>query len=163
MFNMHALARLMRGRLSVIGLIAAVFATGAGSASGAWAADGDRIDQTLEGLQGDPARGRTIVADRSRGLCLLCHNGPFPEERQQGNLAPDLSGAGSRLSHAQLRARIVDSRRINPQSIMPAYHRIEGLERVAPTFRGRPIFDAQQVEDVVAYLITLRNEPGDPK
>lgn len=144
-------------------LIAAVFATAAGSASSAWAADGDRIDHALEGLQGDPVRGRLIVADRSRGLCLLCHSGPFPEERQQGSLAPDLSGAGSRLSQAQLRARIVDSRRVNPQSIMPAYHRTEGLERVAPAFRGRPILDAQQLEDVVAYLTTLRDRTGDPK
>jgi len=153
----------MQGRLSVIRLIAAVFATAAASVSIAWAADGDRIDQPLEGLQGDPAKGRLIVADRSRGLCLLCHSGPFPEERHQGSLAPDLSGAGSRWSQAQLRARMVDSRRINPQSIMPAYHRTEGLERVAPAFRGRPILDAQQVEDVVAYLITLRDAPGESK
>ena len=101
------------------------------------------------------------MADRTRGLCLLCHSGPFPEERQQGNLAPDLAGAGSRLSTAQLRARIVDSRRINPQSIMPAYHRTEGLERVAPALRNRPILDAQQVEDVVAYLMTLRDQTGE--
>jgi sulfur-oxidizing protein SoxX len=130
----------------------------AGSSAGS-----DRIDEALEGLRGDPARGRAIVADRTRGLCLLCHSGPFPEERQQGNLAPDLAGAGSRWSTAQLRARIVDSRRVNPQSIMPAYHRTEGLERVAPAFRDRPILDAQQVEDVVAYLTTLRNEPGETK
>jgi sulfur-oxidizing protein SoxX len=153
----------MRGSLSVICLFAGVFAIAAASAASASASDDGRIDQALEGLQGDPARGRTLVADRSRGLCLLCHSGPFPEERQQGNLAPDLSGAGSRLSQAQLRARIVDSRRINPQSIMPAYHRTQGLERVAPAFRGRPIFDAQQVEDVVAYLTTLRQAPGDSK
>jgi len=123
----------------------------------------DRIDEALEGLRGDPARGRAIVADRTRGLGLLCHSGPFPEERHQGNLAPDLAGAGSRWSTGQLRARIVDSRRINPQSIMPAYHRIEGFERVAPAFRNRPILDAQQVEDVVAYLTSLRAEPGDRK
>ena len=153
----------MRGRLSIVCLIAAVCATPAASAESASASGSDRIDQALEGLQGDPARGRMIVADRSRGLCLLCHSGPFPEERHQGSLAPDLSGAGSRCSQAQLRARMVDSRRINPQSIMPAYHRTEGLERVAPAFRGRPILDAQQVEDVVAYLITLRDAPGESK
>jgi len=143
-------------------------ATGAVSAATGLAATGvssvpDRIDDALDGLRGDSARGRAIVADRTRGLCLLCHSGPFPDERQQGTLAPDLAGAGSRLSIAQLRARIVDSRRINPQSIMPAYHRTEGLERVAPAFRNRPILDAQQVEDVVAYLVTLRNAPGEPK
>jgi len=141
-------------------------ATGPVSAATGLAAPGssagpDRIDDALDGLQGDSARGRAIVADRTRGLCLLCHSGPFPEERQQGNLAPDLAGAGSRLSTAQLRARIVDSRRINPQSIMPAYHRTEGLERVAPAFRKRPILDAQQVEDVVAYLMTLSDQTGE--
>ena len=149
--------------MAVNGLFAAVCVIVASSAASASPSDSERIDQALEGLQGDPVRGRLIVADRSRGLCLLCHSGPFPEERQQGSLAPDLSGAGSRLSQAQLRARMVDSRRINPQSIMPAYHRTEGLERVAPAFRGRPILDAQQLEDVVAYLTTLRDTPGDPK
>jgi sulfur-oxidizing protein SoxX len=120
---------------------------------------GDTIDAPLQGLAGDPGRGRAIVADRSRGLCLLCHAGPFPEERAQGDLAPDLAGAGSRWTEGQLRRRIVDGRVLNPASIMPAYHRTEGLVRVAPALRGRPILDAQQVEDVVAFLATLR-EPA---
>jgi L-cysteine S-thiosulfotransferase len=164
--------RVLSGRISGAALMMAACLAGVGGATGpvsaatGLAAPGssagpDRIDDALDGLQGDSARGRAIVADRTRGLCLLCHSGPFPEERQQGNLAPDLAGAGSRLSTAQLRARIVDSRRINPQSIMPAYHRTEGLERVAPAFRKRPILDAQQVEDVVAYLMTLRDQTGE--
>jgi sulfur-oxidizing protein SoxX len=110
---------------------------------------------SLTGAKGDPARGRAIVADRQVGLCLLCHSGPFPEERFQGNLAPDLRGA-ARLSEGEIRLRIVDSARVNPQSIMPAYYRSEGLSRVAPAYRGRTIFTAEQVEDVVAYLMTLR-------
>ena len=120
----------------------------------AWA--NDTIPQSLTGTPGDPARGRAIVANRQVGLCLLCHSGPIPEERFQGDLAPDLRGAGTRLSEGQLRLRIVDSSRVIPTTIMPAYHRTEGLTRVAPAFRGKPVLSAQQIEDVVAYLMTLR-------
>ena len=117
----------------------------------------DSMPQSLTGGKGDPARGRAIVASRQMGLCLLCHSGPFPEERFQGELAPDLRGAGSRWTEGQLRLRIADSSRINPATIMPAYHRMEGLTRVAPAFRGKPILSAEQIEDVVAYLTTLKN------
>ena len=115
------------------------------------------IPQSLTGAKGDPARGRAIVANRQVGLCLLCHSGPFPEERFQGDLAPDLRGAGARWSEGQLRLRIVDSGRINPSSIMPAYHRSEGLVRVAPAWRGKTILSAEQIEDVVAFLTTLKD------
>ena len=117
----------------------------------------DAIPDSLTGSKGDPTRGRSIVANRQVGLCLLCHSGPFPEERFQGNLAPDLRGAGSRLNEAQLRLRIVDSARVNPTTIMPAYHRTEGLTRVAPAFRGKPVLTAEQIEDVVAFLTTLKD------
>ena len=105
---------------------------------------------------GDPQRGRQIVASRQVGLCLLCHAAPIPEERFQGDLAPDLRGVGSRLSEKQIRARIVDPSRANPDTIMPAYFRTEGLVRVAPSFRGKTILSAEQIDDVVAYLVTLR-------
>lgn len=126
-------------------------------AGGAVTVVGDGIPEALEGRVGDAARGRAIVASRQQGLCLLCHSGPFPEERFQGRLATDLAGAGSRWSVAQLRLRLVDPRRLNPDSIMPAYHRTQGLTRVARAWEGRPLLDAQQVEDVVAWLATLRN------
>lgn len=119
---------------------------------------GDAIAVSLTGTAGNAQRGRAIVANRNVGLCLLCHSGPFPEERFQGNLAPPLNGAGSRLSEGQLRLRMVDSGRINPASIMPAYFRTEGLTRVAPAFAGKTVLSAEQVEDVVAYLQTLRKE-----
>lgn len=117
----------------------------------------ESLPASLTGTKGDPARGRAIVASRQVGLCLLCHSGPFPEERFQGNLAPTLEGAGARWSEGELRLRIVDSSRINPATIMPAYHRTEGLGRVAPAWRGKPILSAEQIEDVVAFLMTLRN------
>ncbi len=118
---------------------------------------GDAIPASLTGGKGDPARGRVIVANRQVGLCLLCHTGPIPEERFQGTLAPDLKGAGTRWSEGQLRLRMVDSTRLNPETIMPPYYRVDRLERVAPAFAGKPVLNAEQIEDVVAYLTTLRD------
>jgi L-cysteine S-thiosulfotransferase len=114
------------------------------------------IDAPLLGLTGDPSRGRAIVANRQRGLCLLCHSGPIPEERFQGNLAPSLAGAGSRSTEGEIRLRMVDSRRVNPESVMPAYHAEDGLNRVGRSFAGKPILTAQEIEDVVAYLKELK-------
>jgi L-cysteine S-thiosulfotransferase len=121
----------------------------------AQAAD-DAIPLPLAGAAGDAARGKAIVLDRQVGLCLLCHSGPFPEERFQGDLAPSLSGVGARLSEGQIRLRIVDASRVNPQTIMPAYFRTEGLTRVTPSQRGKTVLGAQQIEDVVAFLVTLK-------
>ena len=118
---------------------------------------GDAIPASLTGTVGDPERGRAIVGNRQVGLCLLCHTGPFPEEHFQGNLAPDLTGAGARASAGQLRLRIVDASRLNPNTIMPPYYRVDGLERVAASFRGKPILSAEQIEDVVAFLVTLKD------
>ena len=117
---------------------------------------GDGIPQPLTTKPGDAARGRAIVVSRQTGLCLLCHSGPFPEEPAQGNIASNLSGTGARWSPAQLRLRVADARRLDPQSLMPSFHRAEGFTRVAPAFRDKPVLDAQQVEDVVAFLRTLQ-------
>jgi sulfur-oxidizing protein SoxX len=116
----------------------------------------DAIPQSLTGLPGDAARGRALVLDRT-STCILCHNGPFPEVKFQGDLAPDLAGAGSRWSEGQLRLRLVDASRLNPVTIMPSYYRLDGLDRVGPAWRGKPILSAKQIEDIVAYLTTLRD------
>lgn len=104
---------------------------------------------------GDPARGRVVMAGRDAN-CLLCHAVSESGERFMGNIGPSLSGVGRRLSPAQLRLRIVDQSRLNRDTVMPSYYRVSGLIRVAAAYRGKPILTAQQVEDVVAYLQTLR-------
>jgi L-cysteine S-thiosulfotransferase len=117
----------------------------------------DAIPRSLTGQPGDPARGRAIVTSRQQGLCLLCHSGPFPETVFQGTLAPNLAGAGSRWSVGQLRLRIVDAGRLNPNTIMPPYYRIDDLTRVAHSYAGKSILSAPEIEDVVAFLATLRD------
>jgi sulfur-oxidizing protein SoxX len=118
---------------------------------------GDAIPASLTGAPGDAARGRAIVLDRQRGLCLLCHRGPFPEERFQGDLAPSLAGAGARLTPGQLRLRLVDGQRLNPDTIMPSYYSLEGLRRVGRAWQGKTVLSAEEIEDVVAFLATLRD------
>jgi L-cysteine S-thiosulfotransferase len=142
----------------------AIFATLAGPTSWAnaeaalrpYTIVGDAIPASLTGVPGDPVRGKGIVASRQTGLCLLCHSAPLPEEKFQGTIGPDLTGAGSRNTEGQLRLRIVEPRIFNPDTIMPAYYRRDGLTRVAPAFRGKTVLTAEEIEDVVAFLMTLR-------
>lgn len=116
---------------------------------------GDAILQPLTDARGDATRGRALVVERS-STCILCHSGPFPEQKFQGDLAPSLSGSGSRASEGQLRLRLVDASRLNAATIMPSYYRVDGLSRVGTPWRGKPILSAEQIEDIVAYLVTLR-------
>ncbi|HTB02389.1 MAG TPA: sulfur oxidation c-type cytochrome SoxX [Bradyrhizobium sp.] len=120
-----------------------------------YAVVGDAIPTSLTGMPGDATRGRALVLERS-STCILCHSGPFPETKFQGDLAPSLKGAGSRWSEGQLRLRLVDASRLNPTTIMPSYYRVEGLVRVSQAWRGKPILSAEQIEDIVAYLASLR-------
>ena len=117
--------------------------------------DGNSIPESLTGIPGDATRGRALVLERTN-TCILCHSGPFPEEKFQGDLAPNLAGSGSRWSTGQLRLRLVDASRFNPGTIMPSYYRTDGLDRVAANWRGKSILSADQIEDIVAYLATLR-------
>ncbi|MBC7706238.1 MAG: sulfur oxidation c-type cytochrome SoxX [Rhodoferax sp.] len=159
------LSRLARHGIRICSAVAWVLVSGAASVAAhaqatpvprPWGVVGDAIPEALTGVPGDPARGRAIVANRQLGLCLLCHTGPIPEERFQGSLAPDLTGAGTRWTAGQLRLRMVDARALNPETSMPSYHRMDGLNRVAAAWAAAPMLSAQQVEDVVAYLTTLR-------
>jgi sulfur-oxidizing protein SoxX len=116
---------------------------------------GDAITQPLAATPGDAARGREIVTGRDAN-CLFCHAIPGTGERFMGNIGPSLAGVGGRLGAGQLRLRIVDPTRLNRDAVMPAYHKLEGLDQVAASYRGKPILSAEQVEDVIAYLLTLK-------
>ena len=122
---------------------------------GNFAVRGDAIAEPLTPTAGDAMRGRRIVLDRETGNCLICHKVPEPAEPFQGDLGPDLGSIGRRLTAGQIRLRLVDGSRLNPQTLMPPYHRVEGLNRVAAKYRGKPVLTAQEIEDVVAYLGTL--------
>ena len=116
---------------------------------------GDAIEAPLLELTGDPVRGRAVVKNRETANCLICHAIPDPIERFMGDVGPSLAGVGARLSPGQIRLRLVDPTLLNEQAIMPAYHRIGGLNRVDERYRGRPVLSAQEIEDVVAYLSSL--------
>ena len=128
----------------------------AGQSLASYTISGDGVAESLTGAPGDAARGRALVAERS-STCILCHSAPLPEIRFQGDLAPNLAGAGSRWSIPQLRLRLVDASSLNPATIMPSYYRVDGLERVGRNWQGKPILNAEQIEDIVAYLASLRD------
>lgn len=117
--------------------------------------EGDAIPAPLAAVSGDPLRGREVIAGRDAN-CLLCHAVPETGVRFMGNIAPPLSGVGARLSEGQLRLRVVDQSRLNPGTVMPSYYKVEGLVRVAPAYLGKPVLTEQQIEDVIAYLKTLK-------
>ena len=120
-----------------------------------YAVVGDAIPASLTDMPGDATRGRALVVERS-STCILCHSGPFPEQRFQGDLAPSLAGTGSRWSEGELRLRLVDASRLNAATTMPSYYRLDDLNRVGPAWRGKSILSAEQIEDILAYLVTLR-------
>lgn len=103
---------------------------------------------------GDPIRGHTLVVSRDGGFCVLCH--AVPGEKLAGDIGPSLAGVGSRLTPREIRARVADMSAIVPDAAMPSFHRTEGLRRVAPERLGKPILDDGQLDDVVAYLATLK-------
>jgi sulfur-oxidizing protein SoxX len=138
------------------GAVLAVPCPGGAQALRPYTVIGDAILEPLTNARGDVARGRALVVERST-TCILCHSGPFPEQKFQGDLAPDLSGSGSRASEGQLRLRLVDASRLNAATIMPSYYRVDGLNRVGTPWRGKPILSAEQIEDIVAYLVSLRD------
>jgi len=122
-----------------------------------WEAGSFAIERPLCGLKGDPARGRALAADSHAGNCLACHKMPIAEEAFHGTIGPPLDQVGARYNEAQLRLRVVDEQQINPFTIMPGFYRDpREANRVADGFWGKTFLTAQQVEDIVAYLVTLK-------
>lgn len=114
------------------------------------------IPEPLTAKPGDPVAGRTTAVDRKRGNCLACHTMPVPEQPFHGLIAPPLASVGARYDAGQLRLRVVDPKVINPNTPMPSFYKVEGIHRPSKKFAGKPILEAQEVEDVVAYLQTLK-------
>ncbi|AMJ62835.1 sulfur oxidation c-type cytochrome SoxX [Bosea sp. PAMC 26642] len=117
---------------------------------------GDAIPRSLGDLAGNAMRGSALVRDRERGNCLICHQGADASEPFQGTIGPPLAGVGARLDAGQIRLRLVDASTLNPQTVMPPYFRTENLQDVAPQYRGKPALSAQEIEDVVSYLASLK-------
>ena len=151
----------LRKAISAVALCAAMGGVGAASAETLISytiVDDFSIPKSLTGTAGDAVKGREVAINRRLGNCLACHVMPIPEQPFHGETGPDLAGVGDRYTEGELRLRIVDSKAINPYTMMPAFYRVEGFHRVMEQFAGKPILTAQEVEDVVAYLMTLKEE-----
>ncbi len=142
--------------LLTLGLVAACDAADAPLVPAA-AISAGALDQPLADVPGDPVRGRAAFVDEARGHCVLCHRVEGLDAPFQGTLGPDLTGVGDRRSTGELRLIIADARRVYPGTIMPSYYRTTGLHQVASGFRGKPVLSAREVEDVTAYLTTLKS------
>ncbi len=140
----------------LVGVFNSMFATTVTAQTTAYSVVDDGIPAALTAQPGDATRGRDIVTNRQVGMCQLCHQVPMSNDRFQGDIATSLAGAGARWAVPQLRLRIVDSRRVNAESVMPAYYKAQSLTRVGANWRDKPILNAQQVEDVVAWLASLK-------
>jgi L-cysteine S-thiosulfotransferase len=148
---------LLCGAAAAIGVASAVDAAEPGRANIVqFQVIADGISDAIGGATGDAARGRALILAHESANCLVCHGLPDPAVRFSGNLGPQLGGIARTLSVAQLRLRVVDNLRVHPATIMPSYYRIDGFDRVAGAYQGKPILDAKQVEDIVAYLATLK-------
>ena len=122
-----------------------------------WEVNGFSIDEPLCGLTGDAGSGKNIVSSSNKGNCVACHQLPIEGIEAYGTIGPPLVGIGSRLPKGFIRLRVIDTRKINPLSIMPGYYRDPALiHRPAKAMAGRTFLTAQQVEDVIAYLETLK-------
>lgn len=118
--------------------------------------EGDAIPAALTGEMGDATRGLGVFTGRDEGHCVLCHAVDGLDAEFQGNVGPNLSGLGDRLTPAQIRLRIADAQSIWPETVMPSYYRVSGLNQVAPEYEGEPALSARQIEDLVAYLSSLK-------
>ena len=143
--------------LALLAILMGLVSTSADAqSSAAYQVRGDTIPEPLTARAGDAANGAKLIADRQRSLCGLCHAGPFSEPHMRGNIAPNLSGVGGRLSAAQIRLRVANIKALNPDSLMPAFLAVADRPDIAEAWRGRSILGAEEVEDIVAYLATLK-------
>ncbi len=117
----------------------------------------NKVDVSLTGKPGDPAKGQAVMVNRQLGNCLACHAvEKLNKEPFHGNVGPSLDGVASRMSEGEIRLRVIDGTKVNAETMMPPFYRVDGLNRVIPRFQGRTILTPEQVEDVVAFLVTIK-------
>ncbi len=119
--------------------------------------DGVSIPKSLTGKAGDPKRGAKIVVKRKKGNCLACHKiNQLSDYPFHGNIGPELTDVASYMKEGEMRLRLVNPKVLNPDTIMPAFYRVEGLHRVMKKYKGKPVLTDQEIEDVVAFMKTLK-------
>ncbi len=115
------------------------------------------IPKPLTDKPGDPANGRKLVANRKKGNCLACHKiEQMKDFLFHGEIGPELTDIASNMPVSEMRLRLVNPKIVNPDTIMPAFYKVDGLYRVTKKFQGKPILTAQEIEDVIAFLVTLK-------
>lgn len=118
--------------------------------------DGKSIPSSLTGQPGDATRGREVVTDTKLGNCLACHQISVLEDQiLHGNIGPSLAGVASRMGEGEFRLKLVDPGIVKPGTIMPAFYRNRNFHRVMPKYKDKAILTAAQIENVVAFLLTL--------
>jgi sulfur-oxidizing protein SoxX len=153
--------------LFVLGVAASAFLASAAiaeTAPDAVAFDGYAVNESLTGQPGDAAAGAKVMTSRGQGNCVACHVvGTMPDVPFQGNVGPALDGAADRWTEAELRGLLVNSKMAFDGTVMPAFYKTSGFIRPGDGYTGKaatdtfgPVLTAQQVEDVVAYLLTLK-------
>lgn len=118
--------------------------------------DESSIPKSLTGQAGDVENGRKVAIDRKKGNCLACHEMPIPEQPFHGKIAPTLVGVADRYDAGEIRLRVVNPKIVNEDTIMPAFYKNDGFHRVLKKFEGKTVISAQEVEDIIAYLMTLK-------
>lgn len=145
--------------LAIVGIGALLTLSGTVDAAEKYTIANNAIPASLTGKPGDPANGRKIAIDRRKGNCLACHAiSAIPEQQFHGNVGPALDGVGAIYSAAELRLRVVNPKTLNPDTMMPSFYRTTGFHRVQKKWEGKSIISAQEVEDVVAFLQTLKKK-----
>lgn len=159
----------MHRQAALVVLAMAVSAAGAVAAAEVapldvvFAEDGS-IEASLTGVPGNPEEGAKHIVDRGLGNCVACHKiGAMPDVPFQGTIGPELDGAGERWTEAQLRGIVADAKHTFPDSMMPSFYKVAGYVRPGEGFTAKPaqeplppLLTAQQIEDITAYLLTLK-------